>query len=340
MKQRYKMIRNFIIFILLIVLTFVLIFKNYDYKTTVDIILKADAKFTLLAVFVMFLNIAFESLNIKTILNSLGSKVSLGKMISYSLVGFFFSGITPAAGGGQPMEIFYMKRECIPVTSSTIALLLETCSFHIVTILFGIIGLIYNYDLTKNGFIYVFIIGLILKLFLLSVMLICLFSKKLSDVLVEIFLKILRIFKYSKIDEVTSNVNKALDEYHKSAKYIKKNRGVLTKSTLIVTIQVLMYYTVTYFVYRSFGLNTYGYFKLITLQALLFVAVASIPLPGAVGISESAFLKLYVTIFGVTNLASATIITRGINFYLYMIISMVVVIIYMIKNDKKIGNKE
>ena len=80
-----------------------------------------------------------------------------------------------------------------------------------------------------------------------------------------------------------------------------------------------MYYTVSYFVYRSFGLNDHSYFKLITLQALLFVSVASLPLPGAVGISESAFLKLYITIFGIANLAGATIITRGINFYLFMI---------------------
>ena len=96
-----------------------------------------------------------------------------------------------------------------------------------------------------------------------------------------------------------------------------------------------MYYTVTYFVYRSFGLNSYGYFKLISLQALLFVSVASIPLPGAVGISESAFLKLYITIFGVANLASATIVTRGINFYLFMIISMFVTIYFMTKTSKK-----
>ena len=339
MHNRKKMLRNFIIFILLIVLTFVLIFKNYDFKSTVDIILKADKRFTILAILVMFLNITFESLNIKYILSTLGHHISLIKMIGYTLIGFFFSGITPAAGGGQPMEIYYMRKDHIPVTSSTIALLLETCSFHIVTIIFGIIGVIYNYDLTKNGFIYIFIVGLVLKALLLTIMLICLFSKKLSDMLVKLFIKILKIFKYSKLEEAKAGVSRALEEYHKSAKHIKKHKGILLKSTLIVTIQVIMYYTVSYFVYRSFGLNDHSYFKLITLQALLFVSVASLPLPGAVGISESAFLKLYITIFGIANLAGATIITRGINFYLFMIISMFVVISRMIKfKDNNVDN--
>ena len=335
MKTRMRMIRNIIIFILLIVLTFILIFKNYDYKSTIDIILKTNLKYIILGALAMFLNITFESINIKHILKTLGSNVTLGNMIGYTMIGFFFSGITPAAGGGQPMEIYYMRKEGIPITSSAVALLLETCSFHIVTIIFGLIGLIMNYKLTLNGFIYIFIVGLVLKLFLLLIMLICLFSKKLSGTLVNIFIKFLKMIKYSKVDEVKVSVGKTLEEYRNSSKHIKKHRGIFISSTLIVAIQVIMYYTVTYFVYRSFGLNTYDYFKIISLQALLYVAVASIPLPGAVGISETAFLKLYITIFGVANLAGATIITRGLNFYLYMIISLVVVLIFTINHKKK-----
>ena len=335
MKKKMQMIRNFIIFILLIILTFILIFRNYDYKITMDIMLKADFKFIILATIVMFLNISFESLNVKNILNTLGKKVPLLRMIKYTLIGFFFSGITPAAGGGQPMEVYYMKRDRIPVTSSTIALLLETISFHIVTIICGLIGLALNYKLTTNGFIYIFIVGLTLKMILLAIMLICLFSKKLSDTLVKWFINILKKFKYQKIDELTNEVTKALNDYHESAKFIKKHQGIFIKSTLTVFIQVLFYYSVTYFIYRSFGLNDHSYLTIISLQALLFVSVASIPLPGAVGISESAFLKLYITIFGLTNLASATILTRCVNFYLFMIIGFVVVLIHILYLNKK-----
>ena len=166
-------------------------------------------------------------------------------------------------------------------------------------------------------------------------MLICLFSKKLSDTLVKWFINILKKFKYQKIDELTNEVTKALNDYHESAKFIKKHQGIFIKSTLTVFIQVLFYYSVTYFIYRSFGLNDHSYLTIISLQALLFVSVASIPLPGAVGISESAFLKLYITIFGLTNLASATILTRCVNFYLFMIIGFVVVLIHILYLNKK-----
>ena len=335
MQNSKQMLRNLIIFIILMILTFALVFKNYDFNNTFNIILKVDYKYIILATIVMFLNITIESINIKNILNSLGKKVSLPKMIKYSLIGFFFSGITPAAGGGQPMEIYYMKKDKIPVNSSTIALLLETCSFHIVTIIWGLIGVIINHKLLNKGLVIIFIVGMFLKLLILLIMLICLFWKKLSDFLINIFLKFLTKIKYRNLEEISNNVKEFLKQYHDSSLFIKKHKGILLKSIIIVSFQVLMYYSVTYFVYRSFNLNDYSYFKIITLQALLFVSVASIPLPGAVGISESTFLKLYITIFGASNLASALVLSRGINFYLFMIISMIIVIFSMYIPKKK-----
>ena len=72
----------------------------------------------------------------------------------------------------------------------------------------------------------------------------------------------------------------------------------------------------------------------IFIQALLFVSTSSIPLPGAVGISESAFLKIYITVFGIERVASAMLLSRGVSFYLFMIISLFVVIYNTIKRKR------
>ena len=97
--------------------------------------MNANKIYVLLAVIAMLLDFTFESLNIKLILSSLGNKVSLFKTLKYTLIGFFFSGITPASSGGQPMEIYYMNKEDIPINNATLVLLVEVCSFHIVTIM-------------------------------------------------------------------------------------------------------------------------------------------------------------------------------------------------------------
>ena len=57
------------------------------------------------------------------------------------------------------------------------------------------------------------------------------------------------------------------------------------------------------------------------LQLLLSVSVEMMPLPGAVGISESVFLVLYDAIFGARYLYSAVVLSRGISYYLPLLVS-------------------
>jgi len=335
MKNKNKILKNIIFFIALIVITFAVIFNNNDFKQTINIILNVKASYIIFGIIAMTFYFIFESINIKIILNKLGDKVNILSSLKYSLIGFFFSGITPAATGGQPMQIYYMNKEKIPVTHSTLALLIQLCSFHISTIICGVVGLILNYKLLPKNFIWLFILGMTLKSIALITMLICLFSQKLSKKIVNIFLKLLEKIKYRKIDEIKQNLDNSLKEYNQGSKFIKNNKKIFIKSLFIVLIQVLFYYSIPYFVYRSFNLNDYNIIKIIFIQAMLFVSVSSIPLPGAVGISESAFLNIYSNTFGTDKLASATLLNRGINFYLFVLIGIVVTLYTIIKHKKK-----
>ena len=156
--QAKKIIRNILLFVILIFVTFVVIFKNYDLDKTIEVIKTANIGYLLLAFLCMWLYMLFEGLNIRVIVGTLGKKISILNSIKYTLIGFFFSGITPGGGGGQPMEIYYMSKDNVPGTYSTLAILIELCSFHLLTIILGIIGLLCNTNVIGNGFIWIFII--------------------------------------------------------------------------------------------------------------------------------------------------------------------------------------
>lgn len=337
MKSKYQMLKDALIFIALIIITYVIVFKNYSFKETLDIIAKVDYRYIILAILAMFLKIVAEAINVKYILGVLKEKVSLLKTIKYTFICFFFNGITPAASGGQPMEIYYMKKDNIPVTKSTATLLLELCSYHTVTIIIGIIGTIVNYKLLR-GIVWIFIISATLKAIAATVLFIGLYSKKLSTKLVNLFITFMEKIKYSKIDTLKENINNSLQTYHDSAEILKNEKGIFLKSTAIVFIQVMMFYSVSYFIYRSFGLNSYSYLSLILISSMLLVGTSSIPLPGTVGVSENNFLKVYLLIYGITFLPSAMILYRGVNFYLFMIISFIIVLIETVKFKKVVNN--
>ena len=336
MPKDKKIIINIALLITLIAVTFLIIFKDYNFVNTINIMLKAKTGYVALAISAMLIVLLLESVNIKLTLSMLGSKVNLFKVLKYTFIEFFFSGITPGGSGGQPVEIYYMKKEGIPATSSTLALLIELCSYHIITIILGLIGLFLNHHLLTNGFAWIFILGLGLKIIVLTIMLIGLFSKSLSRLLVNIIIKVLKTFKYSKVDKVNSNLNEALNTYNTGSKFIKEHKAIFLRSLFIVMLRIIIYFSVTYFIYLSFGLNTYSYLEVISIQALLLVTVSSIPLPGSVGISENVFLNINEKIFTMQYLPSSLLLSRGISFYLFMFISLIVVIIntFYLKNKK------
>lgn len=334
MKKIKKTIVNLIIFILLIMLTFVLIFKDQDITQVLDIATKVKGQYILVAILAMSVYIIAESINIGRILKELGEKTKFISNVKYTLIGFFFSSITPAASGGQPMEIYYMHKDNVSVAHSTVALLMHLWSFQIITITMGIISAFFHFDVLKSGLIYLFIIGIVLNSSALTLLIIGIFSKKLSTGLINITVKILKFLKIKNVEEKQEKIEKELASYQESALYIKEHKKLMIKTILTTLIQMLAYYSVPYWVYKAFSLGTYNIMQVLSLQAVLYATVSGIPSPGSVGVSEGGFLGIFKNVFPETIISSAMLLSRGVNFYLLIIISSILVIISTLKDKK------
>lgn len=329
-----KIITNLIIFILLIILTFYLVLKDQDFSQMSSILKTVKKEFILLGILAMCIYVSCEAINIRRILKELGEKVSFFSAIKYTLSGFFFSAITPAASGGQPMEIYYMHKDNISVAHSTLTLLMQLCSFQIISISFGIISAIIHFDVLKNGLIYLFILGIALNSSALALLVIAIFSKKLSEGLIKFAVKVLKFFRIRNIEEKQEKLEKELASYQTSAIYIKEHKLLMVKTLLTTAIQLLAYYSVTYWVYLAFELNTYNFWQILTLQAVLYATVSGIPSPGAVGVSEGGFLGIFRKAFPEATISSAMLLSRGVNFYLLIIVSVIVVIVNTFREKK------
>ena len=334
-----KTVTNLIIFILLIILTFYLILKDQDVSQIFSIVASVKKEFILVAIFAMCVYILCEAINIRRILNELGEHIKLVSAIKYTLIGFFFSAITPAASGGQPMEIYYMHKDNITVANSTLALLMHLCSFQIVSLTLGIISAFIHFDVLKSGLIYLFILGIFLNSTALGLLIIAIFSKKLSEGLIKFSVKVLKFFRIRDVEGKKEKLEKELASYHTSAIYIKEHKALMIKSISTTAVQLLVFYTIPYWVYLAFGLNSYNIWQILTLQAVLYATVSGIPSPGAVGVSEGGFLGIFRNAFPETIISSAMLLSRGVNFYLLIIISSVIVIINTFKGKKQKGEE-
>ena len=330
-KKIKKTIRNLIVFILLIGLTFYLIFKDQNVLEILNIAVSVKKRYILVAIIAMCLYLLGETINITRILKELGEKSTFLRNIRYTLIGFFFSSITPAASGGQPMEIYYMHKEKIAVANSTLALLVHLTSFQIVTITLGIISTVIHFEIVKSGLIYLVVLGIVLNSTALTLLAISIFSKRLSKGLINFAVKVLRFFRIPNIEKKQESLEKELEKYQESAVYIKEHKKLMIKTLVTTFIQVIIYYSIPYWVYLAFGFTGYNFFQIVTLQAMLYATVSGIPSPGAVGVSEGAFIEIFKGVFPATMMNSAILLNRGASFYLFVIISAIITTITALK---------
>lgn len=336
MKDKKRMFFNALIFFILFLATYYVIFDNQNPRELINNFRGLNYSFLIISFCMMIMYFVVEGINVRNILATFKEKISLLKAVKFTFIGFFFSSITPATSGGQPMEIYYMSKEDVKVSHASLALILHMCGYQMSVVYLGIMCALLNPEVFDSKLIILFIIGTLLNCVSLSIMLIGLFSKKLSTKLVNLTIKIMKKFKVKNIEEKEEKIKSELKAYHESATYIKSHRNDFIKAIFTAFVQVVIVQSLPYFIYRAFGLNTYSYLEVLQIQVIVHCTVTCLPLPGSIGISETVFLLTYGAIFG-DYLTNALIVHRGLNFYLFVLISLFVVIInkiYLMKKEK------
>ncbi|MBR2290057.1 MAG: flippase-like domain-containing protein [Clostridia bacterium] len=288
----------------------------------------------------MVLYFLCETINVTRTLKELGEKSTFLRNFRYTLIGFFFSSITPAASGGQPMEIYYMSRDGLNVANSTLALLINLTSMQIATISIGLISVIFNWQYMNTALVVFFIVGILLNSSALALLLISICSKRMTNWLINVAIKMMKFFKIKNMEKKQEWINSELAKYQANAVYVQTHKKMIFKTLFTTYIQFLIYYSVPYWIYRSFGYSKSNIFEVLSMQAVLFATVSGIPSPGAVGVSEGGFMELFKKFYPKKQIASSMLLCRGVNFYLFVIISCIVVMISSFKDRKSLKQEE
>ena len=114
-----------------------------------------------------------------------------------------------------------------------------------------------------------------------------------------------------------------VEQYRKVVQFLKTHVHVVIFLTLVTFIQRCSVFGLTYFIYRGMGLSGAGLFTVMALQAVVYITVDMLPLPGSQGITELVYAAVFGQIFVGGTLTISMCVTRGINFYLPFIVSAV-----------------
>lgn len=327
-----KKIISTAVFILLFILAYVFVFKDYSLTEFQETMSKCNRWYLLVAMLCVGLWVFFEALYFKFIFKKLNYRISWYQAIGYVFTETYFSAITPSSTGGQPVQMIEMNKDKIPYRISSIVVLLNTILYKVALLLIVIIGYIVFFDqvqLLTPSFRGFTILGFIITLLLVALLIALVFSKKFIIKLANFGYSILWKLKIKKKDEESEKkVEASLEEYKEVAKYIKKDKKVLFQSFAIIFLQRLSLLLVNFFIYKSFDVSGISLFFAITIQAFLTIAADFIPVPGGVIISEALLLETN-QVLGITSIAKgATLVFRNISFYFLVLVSLVYYMIF------------
>ncbi len=338
MKSRKKIIFNGVFLAVVFALTVYGVFHGEDLSSMMDAIHRADKRWLVPGIALVAFFIWGESIIIWYMMRSSGICLKKRTCFLFSSVGFFFSCITPSASGGQPMQIYYMKKEKISIPVSTVILMIVTITYKLVLVVIGVgiaifgRGFLHKY---LEGILPVFYLGLALNIFCVTFMTILVFHPLLAKAILVKGMKLLeRLHLMKKKEGRLKKLEDSMDTYRNTAAYLKNNPFVIVKVIGITFIQRMALFAVTWFVYQAFGLHGTGFWEILFLQAVISVSVDMLPLPGGMGISEALFLNIFSPVFG-GLLLPGMVLSRGLGYYGELLISAVFTVVAQLTIGKK-----
>lgn len=283
--------------------------------------------FLLLGLLLMTGYVGCEAMCSRLILGRLGHRVPYRRCMGYSFVGFYVSSVTPSATGGQPAQIYYMNRDGIPAACGALNMMLIAMCYQVSSLLWGAGAWLFVPSVRSlgAGMKLLLFCGVVIMLLLTLGMASVVFFPRLSERICRCGLRLLRKLCLLRNPEAAwEKLEGQLAEYARGAACLKQNPFLALRVLALCLVQQGCLFLVPWVVYLAFGLAGHSLTEVVGVQALLTLAVCNLPLPGAVGPAEGGFVAAFGAVFGAELVAPAMLISRGISFYAFLLISFVV----------------
>lgn len=309
--------------LLLICMTVYLVSTTLDI-TLIPMIMKlVNKKFIFIGFLIMVLYIILEC----TIINILIKTIQKTKVrflaVKIAMMGFYYNLVTPFASGSQPMQIYALNKYDINLSKSIAIVTNKTVLFQTVVTIYSAVIIFLNIDVLKNelpSILVLMSIGMVMNIVsLLGGMLIVL-SPNTMKIIVKVIVNILyRLKIFKSLNKKIHTINRFIDEYSYSIKLFIKNKKALCLSIILTIIQLTVFFSISYCVYKAFNLNGLSLFDVLALQVFLYMSVSPIPTPGNVGANEVAFLTIFANVFP-GNIIGYSVFLYSIYVYYFLVV--------------------
>lgn len=311
-----------ILIVLLSLIVVLLIAGLTDFRATIDAMKKISLQWIAIVFLMVFFDWFAETMTVWLFARSYGVRVSPIYLFKNTLVGRFFSAITPFSTGGQPAQIAFLGKRGIEYGQATAMLVSRFLFYQIVVTCASVLGLAKAYSLfvkkISNLAVLAFF-GFALNGFVLFLLLLFTFNRSLAEKTVSGVSKLFVALRLVKRKEFFQQ--KLLEQtklFHASMVQSSKKPWLAATALFMAVLEVWAKISITYFAGKSLGVQS-PYLDVVVTQLIVFLIASFVPTPGATGASEGAYTLFFKYLFGPKTVA-ALLVWRFFTYYLSIIV--------------------
>ena len=264
--------------------------------------------------------IFFETFKYCTMMKYTVGSVNIRHAFQTAALGKNYDNITPSGAGGQPFQIYYLRKNGYTPGVAGAMPVLGFLSMQLGFCLLFFILVIANAGAVDRPVLHVSAyIGILFYLLVpLGIILFNFFPTTITKILawgVRVLGK-LRIVKHP--EQTQETMVRSLDEYRRSLAEMAKVRGLILKVMLIGILYQVALCSTPFFVLRAFGAPA-SYFDVLTLTVYIYAAIAYIPTPGNAGAAEGTFYSIFS---GLKHAFWGMTIWRFLTYYLFLLLGL------------------
>ena len=236
------------------------------------------------------------------------------------LLGKYYDSVTPAAVGGQPFQIYYMRKNSrLPSGVSTSIPIFGMISGQIGFIIIAVLCFLFG-SLSINNAVLIgtACFGLIFYAFWPITVMIATFLPKATLEIITLLVKFLAKIHIVK-DEVKTRkkVEYEVNEYAKCVRKILKTRGLFIKTIIMSVIFNFLIGMIPFFVLNAFG-GQVDFLPCFVTTIAVTSAVYFVPTPGNSGAAEGTFFVVFSALSS-GYVFWAMLVWRFFSYYIYII---------------------
>ncbi len=256
-----------------------------------------------------------------------------------TMVGQYFTTITPLGVAAQPMQILELGRYGINKGTAISLLLRKFYIYQLSLLIYSVTSTFLYYWRIKNYHVDylcpLILVGILFQGTIIFLILLFSLNKNLTLNISKLSINLLYKLKIVKNkDKTLDSLVYKLEYFITNNKNLSKNKKLNLKLFIFTFFELTFTFLITFFIFKTFNHSSCPILSMTYTQNVTTTISSFTPLPGSAGTSENMFLVLFKPFFYENEIVTAMIIYRFISFY-FALIPGIIFYKVKIKNFKK-----